>query len=73
MSFKDIDWKSLPTEIQHLHNMIEDAQSDVGIRVLRSIIRTAADKAPPEDVIRLAETILQCGIDIERRKWAGRN
>ena len=63
----------LPDELQHLKNMIEKAQSDVAVRVLRKVIKSAADEAPAADVIRIAQTILQCGIDIERGKWARRN
>jgi hypothetical protein len=63
----------LPSELQHLQNLIEDAQSDTTIRVLRKLVRSAADEAPATDVIRMAQTILQCGIDIERSKRAGHN
>ena len=58
----------LPHELQHLRNMIDKAKSDVSIRVLRKAIKSAADHAPAADVIRIAETILQCGIDVERSR-----
>lgn len=63
----------LPSELQTLRNLIEDAKSDVTVRVLRTLIKSAADRAPAADVVRIAETILQCGIEIERGKWATRN
>lgn len=63
----------LPEDLQHLQNMIAKAESDVSIRVLRKMITSAAEKAPAADVIRIAKTILQCGIDIERSKWVERN
>jgi hypothetical protein len=63
----------LPTELQHLRNMIDKAESDVSITVLRKVIKSAADNAPATDVIRIAKLILQCGIDVERGKWARRN
>ena len=63
----------LPRELQHLRNLIDAAQSDTAVDVLRDLIKSAADDAPAADVIRLAQTILQCGVDIERRRWAERN
>jgi hypothetical protein len=63
----------LPSELQHLQNLIDKAQSNVAVDVLRDLIRSAADDAPATDIIRMAQTILQCGIDIERSKWAQRN
>lgn len=63
----------LPPELQHLKSIIEDAESDVSTRVLRKLIKSAADKAPAADIVRIAKTILQCGIEIERAKWAERN
>lgn len=63
----------LPTELQHLKNLIDDAEDNATVRVLRKLIKKAADEAPPEDVIRLAKSILQCGIDIEWAKFIRRN
>ena len=63
----------LPQELQDLKNIIEDAQANVSVGVLRTIIKSAADTAPAADVIRLAQTILQCGIDIEHSRWPERN
>jgi hypothetical protein len=63
----------LPEELQHLRNMIDDAQADTAISVLRGVIKSAADEAPATDIVRIAQTILQCGIDIERGKWVRRN
>ena len=63
----------LPNELQHLRNIIDSAESDTAVDVLRGVIKSAADKAPAADVIRIAKLILQCGVDIERAKWARRN
>jgi hypothetical protein len=63
----------LPSELQHLRNIIDKAKTNVAIEVLRDLIKSATDNAPAADVIRLAETMLQCGIDIERGKSAQRN
>jgi hypothetical protein len=63
----------LPKELQHLHNLIDNAESEVSINVLRKVIKSAADKAPATDILRIAKTILQCGVDIERGNWVRRN
>lgn len=65
----------LPDELQYLKNLIGGAKNEPNYceMTLRDIIRDAADAAPTAHVIRLAETILQCGIDIERSKWCRRN
>ncbi|MBA3480343.1 MAG: hypothetical protein H0T51_00875 [Pirellulales bacterium] len=63
----------LSEDLQHLRNMIAKAKSDVSIRVLRDEIKSAADEAPAADIIRIAQAILQCGIDNERGRWATRN
>jgi hypothetical protein len=63
----------LSTDTQHLRNMIEDAESDTGITVLRSVLRSAADKAPAADVLRMAKALLQRRIEDERGEWARRN
>lgn len=65
----------LPDDLQWLKNIIHGAKNDPSYCVmsLRDIIRTAADDAPAAGIIRLAETLLQCGIEIEESKWAERN
>jgi hypothetical protein len=63
----------LSTDLQHLRNMIEDAESDTGIKVLRSVLRSAADKAPAADILRMAKALMQRRIEDERGKWVRRN
>lgn len=63
----------LSTDTQHLRNMIEDAESDTGIRVLRAVLRSAADKAPAADILRMAKALLQRRIEEERGRWVRRN
>jgi len=58
----------LPDELQHLRNLIDSAKENHSFAVLRKVIKKAADEADERGVIRLAETILQCGIEIERTK-----
>lgn len=58
----------IPKELQHLRNLIDSAKDDIAIEVLRDVIRSAADCADKAGVIRLAETILQCGIEIDRKE-----
>ena len=53
-------------ELEHLKNLIDDAESNVSARVLRKLIKRAAETAPNSDVIKIAKTILQCGMDIEQ-------
>lgn len=65
--------QNLPNELQHLKNLIDDAESDTSIKVLRRIVKSAADKAPAADILKLAKTVLDCGINLERPKWAERN
>lgn len=63
----------IPTELQHLRNMITKAESDVSISVLRKVIKCSIDNAKAPDVIRIAKLVLQCGIDVERSRLANRN
>lgn len=63
----------LPKELQHLKNLIDDAEGDTSIQVLRTIIKSAADRAPAADVVRLAKAVLQCGMATEQSQWANRN
>ena len=56
----------MSNDLQHLKNLIERAESNISIDVLRKIIKAGIDEAPPGDVIKMAKTMLQCGIDIER-------
>jgi hypothetical protein len=63
----------LPDDLEHLRNMIAKAQSDVSIKLLRDEIKSAADEASAADVIRIAQAILQCGIDGLRGRRAMRN
>ncbi len=65
----------LPNELQHLQNIINDAKNEPNhsAALLRNVIKEAADRAPERDIIRLAETVLQCGIDIDRAQWAESN
>ncbi|WP_437228749.1 hypothetical protein SH661x_001061 [Planctomicrobium sp. SH661] len=62
--------KFLPEHLQRLRKLLQDAKDDpdCDLKPLRQIIREAAEEAPSAHVIRIAETILQCGIDIERGK-----
>lgn len=64
---------SLPRELQHLQNLIEGAKTNDCEALLRNIIKSAADKAPAADVIRIAQTILDCGIQFELSKRADLN
>jgi len=57
--------QDLPDGLQHLKNIIDGAKTNHRMSLLRGIIKHAADSAPGNDIIRIAETILQCGIDIE--------
>jgi len=59
--------------LQHLRNLIDGVKVNQCENVLRRIIKTAADKAPTADLVRIAETILRCGIDQAESKWASRN
>lgn len=59
----------LSTDTQHLRNMIDDAESDTGIKVLRSVLKSAADKAPAADILRMAKALLQRRIEDERGNW----
>lgn len=58
---------------RHLSNMIDDAESDTGIKVLRSVLRTAADKATDSAVLRMAKALLQSRIDYEQGDWIRQN
>jgi len=70
-----MDHAPLPEELQHLRNIINCAknQPNYSEETLRRIIKLAADNAPAVHVIRIAETILQCGIEIEESAWSERN
>lgn len=63
----------ISTRTQHLKNMIESAESDVGIRVLRSVIKTAAEKADDADVLAMAKGLLQSRIAEDRGNWIRQN
>lgn len=56
----------LPDDLQHLRNLIDGVKQNQCENVLRRIVKTAADTAPTADIIRIAETILQCGIDVSK-------
>lgn len=60
--------QDLPDGLQHLKNIIDGAKTNHCASLLRGIIKQAADSAPGNDIIRIAETILQCGIDIETQR-----
>ena len=63
----------LPDQLQHLQNIIDGAKRNDDVDILRIIIKSAADEAPAADVIRMAECVLQRGIEIETSKRAERN
>lgn len=58
---------NLPDGLQHLQNIINGAKNQPNHceSLLRKIIKQAADDAPRADVIRIAEAVLQCGIDAD--------
>ncbi len=60
----------LPDELQHLQNIIKGAKNQPNDceALLRMAIRNAADEAPAAHVIRLAEFILQLGIEAEESR-----
>ena len=53
------------SELEHLRNIIEGAKKNQCEAILRKIVRDVADEAPLGDLVRIAEIILQCGIDQE--------
>lgn len=63
----------LSSETQHLRNMIDSAESEIDIKVLRTVLRTAADKSPASEIVRMAKALLQVRIDSERGEWVRRN
>ena len=63
----------LPNQLQHLQNIIAGAKRNDDVEILRGVIKSAADEAPAADVIRMAEFVLQRGIEIEKTKRAERN
>ena len=62
----------LPDELEHLRNLIGGARNEPNHceALLRDVIKSAADEAPAADIIRMAEFILQRGIEIESAKYA---
>lgn len=65
--------ESYPSDLRHLSNLIDDAESEVTIDVLRKIIHFAADEADSAGVISLAKSILASGIAIENGRRARNN
>lgn len=65
--------QKLPEQLQHLKNIISGAKRNDDVDLLRIVIKSAADEAPAADVIRMAELILQRGVEIETSKRAERN
>ncbi len=63
----------LSTSTQHLKNMIADAESDTGIKVLRFVVKHASQDAPADAILRMAKALLQHCVDDERGKWSRRN
>jgi len=63
----------LPDDLQHLRNLIDGVKVNQCEKVLRRIIKSAADSAPTADVIRIAETILRCGVEQSESQWSMRN
>ena len=61
------------SEMKHLQNLIGEAKHNRYVDLLRHIIKSAADEAPATDVIRIAETILSCGMQNDDRKRSIRN
>ena len=62
----------LPDSLEHLRNLIGGARNEPNHceSLLRDVIKSAADEAPTADVIRIAEFILQRGIEIETARHA---
>ena len=58
----------LPEELRWLFNIIEDAKVNHAVSNLRGIVKRAADEAPPEDVIRMAEFVYRRGVEIHRSR-----
>lgn len=57
----------LPNGLQHLKNIIEKAKKNVSADVLRHVITQAAEDAPDKDIIKIAEFILQLGIESHKQ------
>jgi hypothetical protein len=54
----------IPNELEHLRNIIEGAKRNDDVELLRDVVKSAADEAPPKDIILMAEFILKRGIEI---------
>jgi len=62
--------QNIPSQLQHLQNIIAGAKRNDDVEMLRIVIKSAADEAPAADVIKMAEFVLQRGIEIEKSKRA---
>lgn len=58
----------VPEELQHLRNIIDSAKNNYTVSLLRKIIKQAADDAPKEDVIRIAEFIYRRGVEMHQQE-----
>lgn len=59
----------LPTiDLQWLQNVIDSATDGCSIKILRGWTKDFVDDATPEQVIRMAKCMLQCGVDAELAK-----
>ncbi len=56
----------LPDDLRTLRNVIQSAESNVDISLLRRIIKASVDAAPRSAVIAMAKYVYERGVEIER-------
>jgi hypothetical protein len=60
--------ESLPDDLRTLHNVIQAAERETDISLLRRIVKATVDAAPSSAVIDLAKYVYQRGVEIERTR-----